>query len=72
MFLGVVRGWCVGMTTLPPSMSQLFKQCAIFNILKPYRHQRPATGIALPFIREVCGSHSGHYEGFSILVYNAV
>jgi hypothetical protein len=41
---GVKCGGCVGLTSLPPSMSRLSRQCGILNISQPYR---PATGIAL-------------------------
>jgi hypothetical protein len=39
----------VGLTTLPPSMSQLSRQCGIFNISQPYRPPRPVMEIALLF-----------------------
>jgi hypothetical protein len=50
MFLGSkVRGGCVGLTTLPHSVSRLSRQCEILNISQPYRPARPVTGIAVPF-----------------------
>jgi hypothetical protein len=35
------------MTTLPPSVSRLSKQCRLLNISQSYRPPRPVTGIAL-------------------------
>jgi hypothetical protein len=41
MFLGVKRSRCVGLTTLPPSVSRLSRQCGILNIDQPFRPQQP-------------------------------
>jgi hypothetical protein len=46
-FWRVKCGWCVGLTTLPPCVSRLSRQCGILNISQPYRARRPVTGIAL-------------------------
>jgi hypothetical protein len=45
-------GRCIGLTTLPPSVSRLSRQCGILNILQLYRPPRPIMGIALLFIYE--------------------
>jgi hypothetical protein len=39
----------MGLTTLPPSMSRLPRQCEILNISQLYRPPRPFRGTALLF-----------------------
>jgi hypothetical protein len=46
-FSGAECGRSVGLTTLPPSVSRLSRQCAILNIPQPYRSSWPVTGISL-------------------------
>jgi hypothetical protein len=42
-------GGCVGLTTLPPSVSRLPNNVGSLTPHKPYRPPRPVTGIALLF-----------------------
>jgi hypothetical protein len=41
-------GWCVGLTTLPPSCADCLKTRGL-NLLEPYGSVQTCNGIALPF-----------------------
>jgi hypothetical protein len=49
VFWEVKCGWCIGLITLPPSMSRFCRQCGLLSISQLYRPPRPVTGIALLF-----------------------
>jgi hypothetical protein len=46
LYLGIERGWCLGLTVLPPCVSRFSRQCGILNISQTYRHPPPVTRIA--------------------------
>jgi hypothetical protein len=48
-FWVVKSGRCVRLTTLPPSMSRLSRQCAILSISQPHRPPRSVMGISSLF-----------------------
>jgi hypothetical protein len=50
-FWGVERGRCVGLTSLPPSVRRLSRQCAILNISQLHRPPGNVTGLLYSVIQ---------------------
>jgi hypothetical protein len=69
MFLEIKVGPCVGLTTLPPAVSRLSRQCGILNTSQAYRPPRPVTGIALLYISDNELSKLNFYSGLSNFHY---
>jgi hypothetical protein len=44
---GVKRGWRIGLTISPPSVSRLSRKCGILDISQPCRPTWPVTGLGL-------------------------
>jgi hypothetical protein len=65
-FLGAQCGRCLGVTTLPPSVSRLSRQCGILNISQSYRPPRPVTEDSFTFTTSC--RHMGEWRYRSIIL----
>jgi hypothetical protein len=57
-FLGVKCGLRIRLTTKPPSISRLVRQCGILNLSHPYGPPRPVIVVALLYCQLVTGQSS--------------
>jgi hypothetical protein len=61
-FWAVECGRCVGLTTLPPTVSRLSRHCGIPNISRLYKPPRPLTETALLILLLLLGLPNGSFR----------